>query len=41
MTGNYWDYPTSSNSVPSNDLINPDPGNSANFTQGDYTIGSP
>ena len=31
MTGNYWDYPTSTNSVPSNDLINPDPGNSANF----------
>ena len=31
VTGNYWDYPTGSNSVPSNDLIDPDPGNNANF----------
>jgi formylglycine-generating enzyme required for sulfatase activity len=37
----YWDYPTSSNSVPSNDVINPDSGNNANFYQNDYTIGSP
>ena len=28
-TGNYFDYPTSNDSVPSNDLINPDPGNNA------------
>ncbi len=41
VTGNYWDYPTGTNSVPSNDLINPDPGNNANFRQGDFTIGSP
>jgi len=41
VTGNYWDYPTSSNSTPSNDLINPDPGNNANFEQSGYTIGSP
>jgi formylglycine-generating enzyme len=42
-TGNYFDYPTSSNSEPSNDLLNPDRGNNANFWQGgdDYTIGSP
>jgi formylglycine-generating enzyme required for sulfatase activity len=41
VTGNYFDYPTSSDSVPSNDLINPDPGNNANFYQSGYTIGSP
>ncbi len=42
VTGNYWDYPTSSDSVPSNVLINPDPGNNANFYDGyDLTIGSP
>ncbi len=40
-TGSYYDYPTVSNSVPSNDLINPDPGNNANFNQGGYTIGAP
>jgi sulfatase modifying factor 1 len=39
VTGNYWDYPTETNSVPSNDLINPDPGNNANFYQSGYTIG--
>ncbi len=37
----YYDYPTGSDSVPSNDLINPDPGNNANFYQDGYTIGSP
>ncbi len=41
VTGNYWLYPTQSNNVPSNDLINPDPGNNANFYQGGFTIGSP
>ena len=41
VTGNYFDYPTSSDSVPSNDLIDPDPGNNANFIQSGYTIGSP
>jgi formylglycine-generating enzyme required for sulfatase activity len=34
----YWDYPTQSDSVPSNVLVNPDPGNNANFSG---TIGSP
>jgi sulfatase modifying factor 1 len=41
VTGNYWDYPTSSDSWPSNDLVNPDPGNNANFYSGGYTIGGP
>lgn len=37
----YWDYPTSSDILPSNDLIDPDPGNNANFYQSGYTLGSP
>jgi formylglycine-generating enzyme len=37
----YWLYPTSSNSDPSNDLINPDPGNNANFRRSGFTIDSP
>ena len=40
----YYDYPTSTDSVPSNDLVAPtDPGNNATFyiSDGDYTIGSP
>ena len=46
----YWNYSTRSDSVPSNDLTNPDPGNNANYDAGfiygspysaDYTIGSP
>ena len=41
VTGNYFDYPTSSDSAPSNDLIDPDPGNNATFYDGDNTIGSP
>ena len=44
VTGNYFDYPTGSNSVPNNDLISPDPGNTANFNANwpdDLTIGSP
>ena len=44
-TGTYFDYPTGSNSTPSNDLITPDPGNNANYrpyyNSGDWTIGSP
>ena len=45
VTGNYWDYPTASNTAPINTL--PDPGNHANFYDSlgtgnnDYTIGSP
>ncbi len=47
VTGNYFDYPTSSDSVPSNDLIDPDPGSNATFNDAvgseppGYTIGSP
>ncbi len=41
MTGNYFDYPTGSDSVPSNDVVSPDLGNNANFSQSGYTIGSP
>ena len=41
-TGNYFDYPTGSDSEPSNDLNTPDPGNNANFYQYyGWTIGSP
>jgi formylglycine-generating enzyme required for sulfatase activity len=40
-TGNYFDYPTASDSVPSNDLTTPDGGNNANFYNSGYTIGSP
>jgi len=32
-TSSYFDYPTSTNDIPSNELTNPDPGNNANFSQ--------
>jgi len=38
---NYFSYPTSSDSVPSNDLVDPDPGSNATFYDNGYTIGSP
>jgi len=42
VTGNYFDYPMGSDSVPSNVLGNPtDPGNNATFYSNGYTIGSP
>ncbi len=42
VTGNYFDYPTSSDTAPSNALGNPtDPGNNATYLSGGYTIGSP
>jgi formylglycine-generating enzyme required for sulfatase activity len=42
VTGNYWDYPTGTNSVPSNALVDPDPGDNATYHNGyTYTIGSP
>jgi formylglycine-generating enzyme len=43
VTGNYWDWPTATDTFPSNDLIDPDPGNNASFHMGggDYTIGGP
>ena len=40
-TGNYWDYATGTNALPSNDLVDPDPGNNANFYQDGHTIGNP
>jgi len=39
VTGNYFDYPTSSDIFPSNDLDLG--GNNATYHDGDYTIGSP
>lgn len=41
VPGNYFDYPTSSNSVPSDEMINPDPGNNATFYDKGDTIGGP
>ena len=41
VTGNYYDYAMGSDDLPSNELLDPDPGNSGNFYQSDYTIGSP
>jgi formylglycine-generating enzyme required for sulfatase activity len=40
-TGNYWDYPTGTDNVPSNAWVTPDPGNNANFYSGRHTIGEP
>ncbi|MCP4593602.1 MAG: formylglycine-generating enzyme family protein [bacterium] len=40
VTGNYFDYPTSSDETPSKELVDPDPGNNATF-HGGSTIGSP
>ena len=40
-TGNYLIYPISSDSAPSNDLVDPDPGNNATFSDTGFTIGSP
>jgi formylglycine-generating enzyme required for sulfatase activity len=40
VTGNYWDYPTSSNSVPGRDL-NDASGNNANYYGTPYPIQSP
>ena len=37
----YWDYPTKSDSTPSNDLTTPDGGNNANFYQSGGTIEGP
>jgi sulfatase modifying factor 1 len=41
VTGNYWLYPTQSNEEPSNDILNPDGGNNANFYQDGFAIGEP
>jgi formylglycine-generating enzyme required for sulfatase activity len=43
VTGNYWNFPTRANNGVSNDLIDPDPGNNATFSNSltDRTIGAP
>ena len=41
LTATYFDYPTSSDTTPSNDLTDPDGGNNANFLDAGYTIDSP
>ncbi|MDM8008604.1 MAG: SUMF1/EgtB/PvdO family nonheme iron enzyme [Phycisphaerae bacterium] len=33
VTANYWDYPTGTNATPSSLVVNPDPGNNANFCE--------
>lgn len=38
VTANYWDYPTSTDASPSTDIINPDPGNNANYY---FSVGDP
>ncbi|MDO8588279.1 MAG: SUMF1/EgtB/PvdO family nonheme iron enzyme [Armatimonadota bacterium] len=37
----YWLYPTKSNTSPANQVLPTDPGNSANYYVGGYSIGSP
>lgn len=37
----YWLFPTQSNTPPSNQLIDPDPGNNATYYDNGYTIGNP
>jgi formylglycine-generating enzyme required for sulfatase activity len=44
VTGNYWNYATGTDDVPSYELIDPDPGNNATFVNVDpydWTIGAP
>ncbi len=42
VTGNYWDYPTRSDSAPGRDMSETtNPGNNANYKSSDYLIGSP
>ena len=42
VTGNYFDYPTSSDTAPSNDVLDPDPGNNACIYDAlQHAIGSP
>lgn len=41
VTGNYWDFSMGSSAEPNNGNPGGDTGNSANFYDGDYTIGSP
>jgi formylglycine-generating enzyme required for sulfatase activity len=40
VTGNYWSFPTGTNSTPNNNSPRFDTGNSANFSNGGYTTGN-
>jgi formylglycine-generating enzyme required for sulfatase activity len=42
-TGNYWDFATGTDATPSNESVNPDPGNNGNFEEsfGDLVLGAP
>ena len=40
-SGIYYNFPTGTDDAPSHDITTPDPGNNANFHDGDYVIGSP
>jgi sulfatase modifying factor 1 len=37
----YWDYATRTDTQPANQLLSPDPGNTANYNNGGQTLGSP
>jgi formylglycine-generating enzyme required for sulfatase activity len=37
----YWEYPTASDTVPLNNVTDPDPGNNANFYRFGYTLADP
>jgi formylglycine-generating enzyme required for sulfatase activity len=39
-TGNYWEHPTGTNSMPNNNLPSSDTGNSINFVDSNYTTGN-
>ena len=41
VTGHYWDYSTGADAVPNNGNPGGDTGNTANFFDGDFTVGSP
>lgn len=41
VSRSYYNYPTDSNVAPSNELLDPDPGNNATFYLNGFTIGAP
>jgi formylglycine-generating enzyme len=41
VTANYWDYPTGTDAIPNNGKPGGDTGNTANFWDGDLTVGDP
>jgi len=41
VTGNYWNLPISADGGLSNQLVDPDPGNNATYSNQNYTIGAP